>query len=55
MKCFTCNTEMNDVDDIVNQNIRIDWKKCPRCGSVAEVQLHPKDNYPIKIIWKRDE
>src|SRR5512138_57477 len=37
MKCLTCNTEMvcyNDVNDIYQ---RIDWLKCPKCDSKAEI------------------
>lgn len=55
MKCFTCQSEMKNINDIVYESVRIDWYKCPKCNSIAQVELHPKGNYIEKVIWERTD
>lgn len=55
MKCFTCRTKMVNFDDVVTDQVRIDWSRCPKCGSVSEMHLDPKDNYITELIWKRED
>ena len=53
MKCFTCKTEMICEDDVNDIIVRIDWEKCPKCGSKAEIDYGEQGEYVNKIIWER--
>lgn len=55
MECYTCKEEMKCYDDICQETVRIDWYKCPRCNSVAQVRLDPNKYFPIEVIWSREE
>jgi len=52
MKCIKCKTEMacyNDVNDI---SVRIDWLRCSKCSSEAEVVYSTNgDRRVIKLTW----
>lgn len=52
-KCLKCGTEMVCYDDIVYQTCRIDWLKCPECGSKAEIEYNPCTNEMIGFKWER--
>lgn len=54
MKCFTCSTEMQNVNDVVMSSVRIDWKQCPKCGSEAQINYHPRELFIESVYWKRD-
>lgn len=54
MRCLRCGEIMIDYDDVVQDNLRIDWKRCPRCGSKAEVILHPHEYYILQATWSRE-
>ena len=53
MKCMTCKTEMECIDDVNNNEIRIDWLECPKCKSRAEVIFGNCGEYIKKVIWNR--
>jgi hypothetical protein len=53
MKCFTCKTEMICYDDVNESHTRIDWVKCPKCNSTAEIQYGIHENYIEQVIWNR--
>jgi len=40
MKCFTCHTEMICYDDVNEESVRIDYVKCPKCGTVYMCNGH---------------
>jgi hypothetical protein len=53
MKCFTCKTEMkcySDVNDISN---RIDFVKCEKCGSRADIVYGNNGEFIEVVYWKR--
>ena len=54
MECFTCKTTMKCINDVVTETIRLDFKECPKCKSVATITMHPRKNYITKVEWKRD-
>jgi len=53
MKCVTCKTQMECVDDVNNIGMRIDWEKCPKCGSKAEIEYGNNGEYVKQVIWTR--
>jgi len=53
MECLTCHTQMKCVDDVNDISIRIDWVKCPKCGSAAEIQYGDNGKYILKVTWAR--
>ncbi len=53
MKCFTCKEEMKCYDDINDISVRIDFVKCPKCNSMAEIIYHPINGYILKVDWER--
>jgi len=53
MKCLTCQTTMKCYDDVNDISVRIDWVKCPKCGSQAEIQYGNNGEYIEKVIWNR--
>ena len=53
MKCITCKTEMKCFDDVNEISTRIDWLKCPKCKSTAEVTFGGHGEYIAKVIWDR--
>lgn len=54
MECHTCRTKMKCYDDVNDISTRIDWLKCPKCGSWAEVEYGENGKYINKVTWKRD-
>lgn len=54
MECYTCKTKMECVDDINTEFLRIDWFKCPKCKSKAEVIYGNHGEYIKRVIWERD-
>lgn len=54
MDCFTCQTAMKNVNDVVTNSVRIDWKQCPKCGSVAQINYNPIKLYIESVHWKRE-
>lgn len=54
MKCLTCKTEMECYDDVNDEHARIDWEKCPKCGSKAEIVYGDNGEYILEANWKRD-
>ena len=53
MKCLTCKTEMKCINDVNDISTRIDWEKCPKCKSKAEIQYENGGEYVEKVTWKR--
>jgi len=53
MKCITCKSEMICYDDVNDISIRIDWVKCPKCNSKAEIQYENNGEYVEKVVWER--
>jgi Zn finger protein HypA/HybF involved in hydrogenase expression len=53
MKCLTCKTEMKCYDDVNEISTRIDWVKCPKCGSIAEIIYGNNGEYISEVNWKR--
>lgn len=53
MDCFTCHTEMKCYNDVNDEALRIDWYKCPKCGSRAEVEYGDHGRYKTKVTWIR--
>ena len=54
MKCYACGENMKNVDDINDMAIRMDFKKCPKCGSAAQIVYNVQEGYIIKVIWDRE-
>jgi hypothetical protein len=40
-------------DDVNDISARIDWVKCPKCGSKAEIEYGNHGEFINKVIWKR--
>ena len=55
MKCFTCKTEMACFDDVNDIDVRIDFVKCPKCGSVADTYYGNNGEFIEEVLWRRDE
>lgn len=55
MKCFTCKSTMECVDDINVETCRIDWFKCPKCNSRAEVNYGGGGEYIKEVKWIREQ
>lgn len=53
MKCFTCETVMENIDYINDISVRIYWKRCPKCNSEAEMHYVNSGEYVSKVIWSR--
>jgi Zn finger protein HypA/HybF involved in hydrogenase expression len=53
MKCFTCHTEMECYNDVNNISTRIDFVKCPKCGSEANIIYGNNGEYIKKVEWFR--
>lgn len=53
MECLTCKTKMECYDDINYYSMRIDWLKCPKCDSKAEIHYDRNSEYIEKVTWKR--
>lgn len=53
MECITCKTKMVCENDVVESHTRIDFLKCPKCGSEADVVMHPRENYIKEVNWRR--
>lgn len=54
MECITCKTEMKCINDVNEMSARIDWLKCPKCGSKAEIIYAYHGRYIAKVTWQRD-
>lgn len=52
MKCFKCNTEMKCYDDINYETVRMDFEKCPKCNSKAEIIYNISTHTISKVIWR---
>ena len=55
MECPTCKTKMVCYDDVNDMSVRIDWVRCPKCDSKAEIQYGQNGKYIEKINWNRQE
>jgi Zn finger protein HypA/HybF involved in hydrogenase expression len=53
MKCHTCATIMKCYDDVNEVHARIDWVKCPKCGSKATITYGNYGEYIEKVEWRR--
>lgn len=53
MECFTCKTKMDCFNDVNDISIRIDWVKCPKCNSEAQIDYGQNGKYIEKVLWKR--
>lgn len=53
MKCHTCKTRMVCYDDVNDVDVRIDWLRCPKCGSHAEIKYGNNGEYIKKVSWRR--
>lgn len=53
MKCHTCKTVMECYDDVNDVGVRIDWVKCPKCSSTAEIRYGNNGEYIEKVVWER--
>lgn len=47
-----CGEEMKCVDDVNDIDIRIDWLRCPKCNSFAEI-IYDNNNRIDSTTWKR--
>lgn len=54
MKCHCCGEEMKCVDDVNEATVRIDWMKCPKCSSFAEIEYNTCTHNIDQILWRRD-
>lgn len=52
MKCYKCNEEMKCFSDVVQETVRIDWFKCPKCDSVTTVEYEPRTMEIRKVLWE---
>ena len=52
MKCLTCGENMECYDDINDDCRRIDFVKCPKCGSKAII-TYSSDGYKSSVHWSR--
>lgn len=50
MECLVCKTEMKCINDVNYTSTRIDWLKCPKCGSVAEIEYRNNGEYILQFI-----
>jgi ssDNA-binding Zn-finger/Zn-ribbon topoisomerase 1 len=55
MKCFTCKTKMVCFDDVNTISIRIDFVKCPKCGSEADIIYGNNGEYINRVDWRRGQ
>lgn len=54
MKCFTCGTRMENYDDIRNDFVKVDFRRCPKCGSKAEIQYYDDEcTFLSEVKWRR--
>lgn len=53
MKCVTCKTKMECIDDVNETHTRIDFVKCPKCGSTANIIYGDNGEYIKKVEWQR--
>ena len=57
MKCHTCKTEMICYNDVNEISTRIDFEKCPKCNSKADITYGNNGEYALKVVlwerWKR--
>ena len=53
MKCYSCDSKMKCVDDIVTDWLRMDFFKCKRCHSKASVTYGKKGEYVLKVEWEK--
>ena len=42
MDCMTCGDEMICYDEVNDETLRIDWFRCVRCSSWAEIAYNKK-------------
>lgn len=54
MECMACGKTMVCYDDINDEIYRIDWLKCPRCGSWAEITYNKK-GFKETVTWKQNK
>ena len=55
MICQCCREEMKCVDDVNDIGTRIDWMRCPKCDSFAEIIYDDQKRDQIdSITWKRN-
>ena len=54
MICHCCNEQMKCVDDVNEISTRIDWMRCPKCNSFAEIEYDTSSHKIIQVVWKRD-
>jgi len=54
MKCITCKTIMICIDDVNDISTRIDFVKCPKCGSKADIIYGNNGEYINQVNWWRE-
>ena len=52
MDCMTCGDEMICYDEVNDETLRIDWFRCVRCSSWAEIAYNKK-GHKEQVKWKR--
>lgn len=53
MQCLNCQTIMICYDDVNDIYARIDWLKCPKCHSKAEIIYDVHSNEIKNLTWER--
>ena len=51
MKCIKCKTNMTCYDDVCYTGARIDFKKCSKCNSEADI-IYNSNNEIVKVEWR---
>lgn len=54
MTCLCCGEQMKCVDDVNNNTTRLDWERCPKCNSFAEIEYNVHNGNIETVLWKRD-
>lgn len=54
MKCYTCETEMICTDDVNYIGNRIDFVKCPKCQSQADIIYGDNGKYIKSVNWRKN-
>jgi len=54
MKCITCKTIMVCFDDVNEISTRIDFVKCPKCSSTADIMYGNNGEYINQVNWRRE-
>ena len=55
MNCITCGTEMEIYSDQKYLYTKLEWLKCPKCDSQAEITDSKEDGSIIAMNWCKFE